>query len=86
VARKWRGDDNQQTASWHNLLFCDAQRERGGVTAGERMRDMKGPAVAGRLPDGAWCSWCRRGAHSVDMTSLMAARAADWSAIFFPVA
>lgn len=27
----------------------------------------------GRLPGGGWCSWCRRGVDSVDMTSLMAA-------------
>src|SRR6266496_1407561 len=64
-------------------LFRVVQRERGGVIAGERMRDMKGPA--GRLPGGAWCSWCRRGAHSADMTSLTAARAAVWSTIFLPV-
>ncbi len=61
------------------VLFC-VRRERGGVIAGERVRDMKGP------PGGAWCSWCRRGVHSAEMTSLMAARAADWSTIFLAVA
>ena len=64
-------------------VFRDVQRERGGVIAGERVRDMKGPRW--RLPGGAGCSWCRRGAHSADMTSLTAARAADWSTIFLPV-
>ena len=41
------------------------------TSAGLRWLHTSGtPGVAGR----AWCSWCRRGAHSVDMTSLMAAR------------
>ncbi len=44
---------------------------------------MKGPA--GRLPGGAWCSWCRRGAHSDEVTSLTVTRAAVWSTIFLPV-
>ena len=65
-------------------MFRDAQRECGGVVGSERMRDMKGPAR--RLPGGAWWSWCRRGAHSADMTSLTAARAAVSSAIVLPVA
>ena len=34
------------------------------------------------MPGGAWCSWCRRGARSAEMTLLMAARAADWPAMF----
>jgi hypothetical protein len=44
-------------------VFRDVQRERGGVMAGGRVRDMKGPA--GRVPGGAWvfmvsagCSFC----------------------------
>ena len=65
-------------------LFRDAQRERGRVIGGERERDSGNPAR--RCRAGFGCSWCRRDAHSVDMTSLMAARAADWSAIFLPVA
>jgi hypothetical protein len=73
-----------QATSDLKRVFRDFQRERGGVIAGERVRDMKDPA--GRVPGGVWCSGCRRDAHSADMTSLMAARAADWSAIFFPVA
>lgn len=64
-------------------MFRDVQRERGGVIAGERVRGMTGPA--GRLPGGAWYSPCRRGAHSAEITSLTAARAADWSTIFLPV-
>jgi hypothetical protein len=44
-------------------LFRDVQRERGGVMAGERVRDMKGPrrAVAGRglvFMVSAGCSFC----------------------------
>src|SRR5215472_7711255 len=64
-------------------VFRVLQRERGGVIAGERVRDMKGPA--GRVPGGAWCSGCRRCAHSDEVISLTAARAAVWSTIFLPV-
>jgi hypothetical protein len=64
-------------------VFRDVQRERGGVIAGERVRDMKGPP--GRLPGGAWCSRCRRGARSDEVISLTAARGADWSTILLPV-
>ena len=65
-------------------LFRDAQRERRGVVGSERVCDSRNPAW--RVPGGVCCSWCRRGAHSAEMTSLMAARAADWSTIFLPVA
>ena len=65
-------------------VFRDIHCERGGVSGGGRVCDMKAPARRRRA--GAWCSWCRRDVHSVDTTSLMAARAADWSTIFFPVA
>jgi hypothetical protein len=65
-------------------LFRAFQGERGGVGGGERVRDSRNPA--GRVPGGVWCSWCRRDAHSVDMTSLMAARAADWPTIFLAAA
>jgi hypothetical protein len=62
-------------------LSRDAQRERGGVTGEALARQQKAPPG---FPGGAWCSRCRRAAHSVDMTSLMAARAADWSMVVFP--
>ena len=57
---------------------------RARAIGGERVCDSRNPARWCRA--GLWCSWCRLDAHSADMTSLMAARAADWSTIFLAAA
>ena len=58
--------------------------EHRGVIGGERVCDSRNPAPWCRA--GPWCSWCRLDAHSAEMTSLTAARAADRSTIFLTAA
>jgi hypothetical protein len=62
-------------------MFGDVRGERGGVIGGERVRDMRSPVggCRARLDVHSVVG----GAHSADMTSLMAARSADCSTTFF---